>query len=66
MRLHNIHKTVDKISIIEAIVLYERLLKKGKIQKDGAAARRLAKLRLYVTKGYYRFEKIPESEKYND
>ena len=63
MRIHDIHRTIDKISIIETIVLYERLLKKGKIQKDGAADRRLAKLRLYVTKGYYRFEKIPESEK---
>ena len=63
MRIHDIHRTIDKISIIETIVLYERLLKKGKIQKDGAASRRLAKLRLYVTKGYYRFEKIPESEK---
>ena len=63
MRLHNIHKTIDKISIIKTIVLYERLIKKGKLQKDGAAARRLAKLRLYITKGYYRFEQVPESEK---
>ena len=63
MRLHNIHRTIDKISILETIILYERLMKKGKIKKDGAASKRLAKLRLYVTKGYYRFEKVPESEK---
>jgi hypothetical protein len=63
MRIHDIHRTIDKISIIETIVMYERLMKKGKIQKDGAAAKRLAKLRLYVTKGYYRFETVPESEK---
>jgi len=54
----------ENISILEAVLLYQRLMDNGKISRDGAASKRLAKLREYRKKGYKRFENILESDKY--
>ena len=54
----------ENISILEAVLLYLRLMDNGKISRDGAASKRLAKLREYRKKGYKRFENILESDKY--
>ena len=53
----------ENISILEAVMLYQRLIDKGRVSRDGAASRRLVKLREYRKKGYKRFEDIPESKK---
>ena len=54
----------ENISILEAVLLYQRLMDNGKISRAGAASKRLAKLREYRKKGYKRFENILESDKY--
>ena len=53
----------ENITILETISLYQRLMDKGKISCDGAASKRLLKLREYRKEGYVRFEDIPYGKK---
>ena len=53
----------ESITILETISLYQRLMDKGRISHDGAARKRLIKLRGYRKEGYIRFEDIPVGKK---
>ena len=53
----------ENITILETILLYQRLIEKGKVSYDGAASKRLQKLREYRKEGYIRFEDIPYGKK---
>jgi len=53
----------ENITILETILLYQRLIEKGRVAYDGAASKRLQKLRGYRKEGYVRFEDIPEGKK---
>ena len=53
----------ESITILETILLYQRLIEKGKVSYDGAASKRLQKLREYRKEGYVRFEDIPYGKK---
>ena len=53
----------ESITILETILLYQRLIEKGKVSYDGAASKRLQKLRGYRKEGYIRFEDIPYGKK---
>jgi len=53
----------ESITILETISLYQRLIDKGSVSSDGAASKRLQKLRGYRKEGYVRFEDIPVGKK---
>ena len=53
----------ESITILETISLYQRLIDKGSVSSDGAASKRLQKLREYRKEGYVRFEDIPVGKK---
>ena len=51
MDISKIKRWADNISVLELILMYERLIKDGRISKDGAASKRLDKLKEYRHKG---------------
>ena len=53
----------ENITILETISLYQNFMDRGKISHDGAASKRLTKLRGYRKEGYIRFEDIPAGKK---
>jgi len=63
MDIKKMKRWCENITILEAISLYQRLIDKGRVTRDGAASKRLSKLREYRKRGYTRFENIPESKK---
>ena len=63
MDITKMKRWCENITILETISLYQRLIDKGRVTRDGAASRRLSKLREYRNGGYIRFENIPESKK---
>ena len=63
MDITKMKRWCENITILETILLYQRLMDNGRVSKDGAASKRLSKLREYRKEGYIRFEEIPESKK---
>ena len=51
MDISKIKRWADNISVLELILMYERLIRDGRISKDGAASKRLDKLKEYRHKG---------------
>ena len=63
MDISKMKRWCENITILEAISLYQNLVDKGRVAHDGAANKRMLKLRQYRREGYVRFEDIPESKK---
>jgi hypothetical protein len=62
MDISKMKRWADNISVLELILLYERLMKNGRIAKDGAASKRLEKLREYRHKGFKNFDDMKEDK----